>query len=161
MVCLTSNGLSQPTAPRVASGSLLRLQAGVRASKIEDLRRSEVRQPLQYLGFPLWDEALVLRHARQRGAQRLSKLGGIEYLAELLAGGEVWRRPTRHCGAGRAARGDGQRVHKLRRSKQPDWSLKTWGIETPDPSKGFGPDPSRLGRRSSFPLQEILRIMEL
>ncbi|CAK9065113.1 Nodulation protein NolO [Durusdinium trenchii] len=66
------------------------------AATIQSEFEAFVRQPLQYLGFPLWDEALVLRHARQRGAQRLSKLGGIEYLAELLAGGEVWRRQRNH-----------------------------------------------------------------
>ncbi|CAK9050006.1 unnamed protein product [Durusdinium trenchii] len=70
--------------------------SGLSLGALWSIAPPRVRQPLQYLGFPLWDEALVLRHARQRGAQRLSKLGGIEYLAELLAGGEVWRRQRNH-----------------------------------------------------------------
>ncbi|CAL1143546.1 unnamed protein product [Cladocopium goreaui] len=52
----------------------------------------KVRQPLQYLGFPLWDEGRLLRYARNRGAKRLSSLGGVEYLADLLAGGDPWLR---------------------------------------------------------------------
>lgn len=52
----------------------------------------KVRQPLQYLGFPLWDEATLPRYARNRGAKLLSSLGGVEYLADLLAGGDPWLR---------------------------------------------------------------------
>ena len=54
----------------------------------------------------------MIRHARQRGAQRLSRLGGIEYLAELLAGGDVWRRHK----PGRAALGGEEGRHKLRKT---------------------------------------------
>ena len=51
-----------------------------------------MRQPLQYLGFQLWDKEQLPRYARMRGARRLSELGGVEFLADLLAGGEVWQR---------------------------------------------------------------------
>ncbi|CAE7571133.1 unnamed protein product [Symbiodinium necroappetens] len=49
-------------------------------------------QHLQYRGFPLWDLELLPHMARSHGARRLSKLGGIDYLAELLAGGPAWQR---------------------------------------------------------------------
>lgn len=49
------------------------------------------RQPLQYLGFRLWDEELLDGEARRRGAESLTALGGVEFLAELLAG----RAPTK------------------------------------------------------------------
>lgn len=49
------------------------------------------RQPLQYLGFPLWDEDTLEDAARSRGAQSLAALGGVDYLAELLAGGPAWQ----------------------------------------------------------------------
>ena len=45
-----------------------------------------VRQPLQYLGFELWDKLHLGELARKRGAVKLSELGGMEYLAALLAG---------------------------------------------------------------------------
>ena len=45
-----------------------------------------VRQPLQYLGFELWDKLNLGELARKRGAVKLSELGGIEYLAALLTG---------------------------------------------------------------------------
>eukprot|EP00438_Fugacium_kawagutii_P005584 Skav228730 [mRNA] locus=scaffold1830:521191:522732:- [translate_table: standard] len=51
-----------------------------------------VRQPLQYLGFRLWDEATLEDEAQKRGAQKISDLGGVEYLAELLAGGPAWQK---------------------------------------------------------------------
>eukprot|EP00438_Fugacium_kawagutii_P002062 Skav212343 [mRNA] locus=scaffold1488:238591:240732:+ [translate_table: standard] len=47
-------------------------------------------QPLQYLGFRLFDEDSLEGEAASREAQRLSQLGGIEYLADLLAGKEAW-----------------------------------------------------------------------
>ncbi|CAE7214452.1 nolO [Symbiodinium sp. CCMP2592] len=48
------------------------------------------RQPLQYLGFRLWDIDNLAAEAARRGAIKLSTLGGVEYLAELLAGGPAW-----------------------------------------------------------------------
>jgi carbamoyltransferase len=45
----------------------------------------------QYLGFKLWDESVLSDAVREWDAQPLSSLGGVEYLAELLAGGEAWR----------------------------------------------------------------------
>eukprot|EP00928_Gymnodinium_smaydae_P088832 TRINITY_DN72880_c0_g1_i1.p1 TRINITY_DN72880_c0_g1~~TRINITY_DN72880_c0_g1_i1.p1 ORF type:complete len:268 (-),score=42.80 TRINITY_DN72880_c0_g1_i1:38-841(-) len=51
-----------------------------------------VRQPLQYVGFPLWDLATLDEEARRWGAKNLSSLGGVDYLAELLAGGPAWIR---------------------------------------------------------------------
>ncbi|CAE7901258.1 ADPS [Symbiodinium sp. KB8] len=53
------------------------------------------RQPLQYLGFQLWDLEELGKEAEQRGAQRLSDLGGVHYLAELLAGGPAWKAQKR------------------------------------------------------------------
>lgn len=44
-----------------------------------------VRQPLQYLGFRLWDEESLEDEAQRWGAKRLSTLGGVDYLAGLLA----------------------------------------------------------------------------
>ncbi|CAE7206645.1 nolO [Symbiodinium pilosum] len=52
------------------------------------------RQPLQYLGFRLWDLDILEQEARQRGALRLSELGGVVHLAELLAGGPAWQAET-------------------------------------------------------------------
>ena len=50
------------------------------------------RQPLQYLGFRLWDAESLPAHVEQRQARRLSELGGVDFLAELLAGeAEEWR----------------------------------------------------------------------
>ena len=49
------------------------------------------RQPLQYLGFRLWDIWGLDGEAARRGAVKLSEKGGVEYLAELLAGGPAWR----------------------------------------------------------------------
>eukprot|EP00928_Gymnodinium_smaydae_P055080 TRINITY_DN38702_c0_g1_i1.p1 TRINITY_DN38702_c0_g1~~TRINITY_DN38702_c0_g1_i1.p1 ORF type:complete len:645 (-),score=127.58 TRINITY_DN38702_c0_g1_i1:19-1953(-) len=48
------------------------------------------RQPLQYLGFRLWDDDVLAKEASRRGARNLTLLGGVEYLAELLAGGDAW-----------------------------------------------------------------------
>ena len=48
------------------------------------------RQPLQYLGFRLWDVDELPKEAEARGARSLSQLGGVDYLAELLAGGPAW-----------------------------------------------------------------------
>ncbi|CAJ1409331.1 unnamed protein product [Effrenium voratum] len=50
------------------------------------------QQPLQYLGFRLWDEDMLERVAFARRAVRLSALGGVDFLAELLAGGVAWQR---------------------------------------------------------------------
>eukprot|EP00435_Cladocopium_sp_Y103_P054806 s44_g18.t1 len=43
------------------------------------------RQEMQYLGFKLWDRDELHHYATQRGARRLSELGGIPFLARLLA----------------------------------------------------------------------------
>eukprot|EP00439_Symbiodinium_sp_Y106_P038770 s2117_g4.t1 len=45
-------------------------------------------QKLQYLGFRLWDEETLEVEAKRRGAQELQALGGVSYLAELLAGAQ-------------------------------------------------------------------------
>eukprot|EP00933_Yihiella_yeosuensis_P030793 TRINITY_DN24362_c0_g1_i8.p1 TRINITY_DN24362_c0_g1~~TRINITY_DN24362_c0_g1_i8.p1 ORF type:complete len:670 (+),score=99.67 TRINITY_DN24362_c0_g1_i8:273-2012(+) len=47
-------------------------------------------QSLQYVGFRLFDENLLEGEAQRRGARRLSKLGDVEFLAELLTGGPAW-----------------------------------------------------------------------
>eukprot|EP00933_Yihiella_yeosuensis_P024557 TRINITY_DN19043_c0_g1_i1.p1 TRINITY_DN19043_c0_g1~~TRINITY_DN19043_c0_g1_i1.p1 ORF type:complete len:291 (-),score=45.35 TRINITY_DN19043_c0_g1_i1:35-907(-) len=44
------------------------------------------RQPLQYLGFRLWDEDELHSAAKKRNAEKLSDLGGIDFLADLLSG---------------------------------------------------------------------------
>jgi len=49
------------------------------------------RQPLQYLGFRLFDEWILDGEAQRRGAVRLSELGGVEYLADLFVGGPAWQ----------------------------------------------------------------------
>ena len=43
------------------------------------------RQKLQYLGFRLWDVEALDATAHERGARRLSELGGVDFLAQLLA----------------------------------------------------------------------------
>ena len=43
-----------------------------------------VPQALQYLGFPLFDEEILPLEAVLRDAQRLSELGGVDFLAHLL-----------------------------------------------------------------------------
>ena len=49
-------------------------------------RAPSARQPLEYLGFRLWDGDQVPRLARERSALRLSaRDGGVGLLAELLA----------------------------------------------------------------------------
>jgi carbamoyltransferase len=48
------------------------------------------QQTLQYLGFRLFDLEALDETARRRGAHNLTQLGGVEYLAELLAGGSAW-----------------------------------------------------------------------
>ena len=73
--------------------------SGLTVGALWSVEPPKVRRPLQYLGFRLWDEKRLLRAARQRGARRLSSLGGIEYLAELLAGGEVWLKQRNHSAA--------------------------------------------------------------
>ncbi|CAE7694906.1 nodU [Symbiodinium pilosum] len=47
-------------------------------------------QPLQYVGFHLWDFPFLPDHAEKWGAKDLESLGGVEYLAELLSGGPAW-----------------------------------------------------------------------
>lgn len=47
-------------------------------------------QALQYRGFGLFDDHLLDSEAKARGAQHLSQLGGVNYVAELLAGGPAW-----------------------------------------------------------------------
>ena len=42
------------------------------------------RQKLQYLGFQLFDKEVLQSAAEERGAQRLSALGGVDFLAQLL-----------------------------------------------------------------------------
>eukprot|EP00438_Fugacium_kawagutii_P012853 Skav225691 [mRNA] locus=scaffold2526:93059:94541:- [translate_table: standard] len=54
-----------------------------------------VHQPLQYLGFRLFDKETLEDEAHKREAQRLSDLGGVEYLAELFAGGPAWQKDPR------------------------------------------------------------------
>jgi carbamoyltransferase len=55
-----------------------------------------VRQPLQYLGFRLWDLEDLEPQAVRRKARRLSDIGGVEYLADLLSGRA--ERPRSHAG---------------------------------------------------------------
>jgi len=43
------------------------------------------RQAMQYLGFRLWDLEILEQEARSRQAPTLPSLGGVEYLAQLLA----------------------------------------------------------------------------
>jgi carbamoyltransferase len=66
--------------------------SGLAVGAIWSLFPPTVRQPLQYLGFRLFDEEILLEEAQKRGAQRLSDLGGAEYLAELFAGGPAWQK---------------------------------------------------------------------
>ena len=69
--------------------------SGLAVGAIWSLFPPTVRQPLQYLGFRLFDEETLESEARQRGAQKLSDLGGVEYLAELFAGGPAWQKDPR------------------------------------------------------------------
>eukprot|EP00438_Fugacium_kawagutii_P009632 Skav214981 [mRNA] locus=scaffold508:147289:149361:- [translate_table: standard] len=66
--------------------------SGLSVGAIWSLFPPTVRQPLQYLGFRLFDEKTLEDEARKRGAQKISDLGGVEYLAELLAGGPAWQK---------------------------------------------------------------------
>ncbi|CAL1155893.1 unnamed protein product [Cladocopium goreaui] len=50
-------------------------------------------QVLQYAGFRLWDEEQLEEVARAWGARRLSQLGGVEHLAELLSHGPPGEKP--------------------------------------------------------------------
>ncbi|CAK9089122.1 Decarbamoylnovobiocin carbamoyltransferase (Novobiocin biosynthesis protein N) [Durusdinium trenchii] len=55
-------------------------------------------QPLQYLGFRLFDLDTLDSTATRRQAERLSELGGVDYLADLLAGGPAWQNQSRSQG---------------------------------------------------------------
>eukprot|EP00438_Fugacium_kawagutii_P025915 Skav228598 [mRNA] locus=scaffold5678:6215:20800:+ [translate_table: standard] len=66
--------------------------SGLAVGAVWSLFPPMVRQPLQYLGFRLFDEEILEDEAQKRGAQRLFDLGGVEYLAELLTGGPAWQR---------------------------------------------------------------------
>lgn len=66
--------------------------SGLAVGAIWSLFPPTVRQPLQYMGFRLFDEEILDQEAQKRGAQRLSDLGGVEYLAELFAGGPAWQK---------------------------------------------------------------------
>eukprot|EP00438_Fugacium_kawagutii_P034315 Skav221742 [mRNA] locus=scaffold2555:7742:11483:+ [translate_table: standard] len=53
----------------------------------------------------LFDEETLEDEVRDRGAQKLSELGGVEYLAELLAGGPSWQQdPLRKASVKPAAK---------------------------------------------------------
>ena len=69
--------------------------SGLAIGAIWSLYPPTVRQPLQYLGFRLFDAEILEDEARKRGARKLSDLGGVEYLAELLAGGPAWQKEPR------------------------------------------------------------------
>jgi len=49
-----------------------------------------VRQPLQYLGFRLWDLDTLDELAQAREATQLTQPDAIDFLAELLTGGRAW-----------------------------------------------------------------------
>lgn len=66
--------------------------SGLAVGAVWSLFPPTVRQPLQYMGFRLFDEEILDQEAQKRGAQRLSDLGGVEYLAELFAGGPAWQK---------------------------------------------------------------------
>eukprot|EP00434_Breviolum_minutum_P024274 symbB.v1.2.021434.t1/scaffold1851.1/size98778/5 len=66
--------------------------SGLSLGAVWSVSAPKVRQPLQYLGFPLWDEDKLARFAWTRGAQHLPSLGGVDYLADLLVGGDAWIR---------------------------------------------------------------------
>lgn len=66
--------------------------SGLSLGAVWSVSAPKVRQPLQYLGFPLWDEDKLARFAWTRGAQHLPSLGGVDYLADLLVGGDPWIR---------------------------------------------------------------------
>ena len=61
---------------------------GLTAGALCSVTPPRVRQPLQYIGFELWDLHNLEKVARRHGAVRVSRLGGIEYVAALLAGKE-------------------------------------------------------------------------
>ncbi|CAK8991133.1 Nodulation protein NolNO [Durusdinium trenchii] len=69
--------------------------AGLAIGAVWSLFPPTVQQPLQYLGFRLFDLETLGEHAKERGAQKLSDLGGLEYLAELFAGGSAWQADPR------------------------------------------------------------------
>jgi len=61
---------------------------GLTVGALYSVTPPRVRQPLQYIGFELWDLHNLEKLARRHGAVRVSRLGGFEYVAGLLAGQE-------------------------------------------------------------------------
>ena len=61
---------------------------GLTVGALYSVTPPRVRQPLQYIGFELWDLHNLEKLARRHGAVRVSRLGGLEYVAALLAGTE-------------------------------------------------------------------------
>lgn len=59
-------------------------------------------QSLQYLGFPLFDAFALDEAASSRQARSLTELGGVEYLADLLAGGESWKNESKDVSRSRS-----------------------------------------------------------
>ncbi|CAK9081519.1 3'-hydroxymethylcephem-O-carbamoyltransferase (3'-hydroxymethylcephem-O-CASE) (CCT) [Durusdinium trenchii] len=51
------------------------------------------KQQLQYAGFRLWDDSILEKMAVAWGARRLSEMGGVNFLAELLSTGPPGEKP--------------------------------------------------------------------
>ena len=58
--------------------------AGLAVGGVWAVQPPRIPQALQYLGLPLFDEEILPLEAKRRGARRLSELGDVEFLAELL-----------------------------------------------------------------------------
>ena len=58
--------------------------AGLAVGGVWAVQPPRVPQALQYLGLPLFDAEILPMEAERRGARRLSELGGVEFLADLL-----------------------------------------------------------------------------
>ncbi|CAE7353712.1 tobZ [Symbiodinium necroappetens] len=56
-------------------------------------------QPLQYIGFHLWDTPFLPDHVKTWDAKNFYSLGGVEYLADLLSGGPAWLAERGHQAA--------------------------------------------------------------
>ncbi|OLP99604.1 Nodulation protein U [Symbiodinium microadriaticum] len=67
--------------------------SGLSAAGLWSIASPQQHQQLQYLGFGLWDEEALEASAAEWKAVRLSFLGGVDYLAALLAGENRTRKP--------------------------------------------------------------------
>ena len=114
--------------------------AWARVGRVEGARASErwdVPHPVRCLNGPL------LNHRTEARRRCFDRTSDHRTVYRIMNHDPAWNRLTHGSAVLYRAWDMTLSLKKPpRRSKQPDWSLKTYGFETPDPSRGFGSDPS-------------------